>query len=429
MILSNISVPLLGAVDTAVMGHLETPHYLGAVAIGALIFNFLFMGLFFLRMGTTGLAAQAYGAHDENRMRAVLAQAALLAFALAGLLLLLQRPLGQLALWLIAPDPAVAAQSKVYYAIRIWSAPAALVNYALIGWFIGLQDARSALWVMLAINLVNIALDLFLVVGLGMRVEGVALATIFAEYGGLALAWTLAARKLRPFATSWDSSVILNASGFKRLLRLNGNIFLRSMALMFAFGFFTAQSARFGPVILAANAVLMNFQHIMAYALDGFAHAAEALVGKAIGQKDDAGFRTAVRVALQWSLWVAGGFCALYLLGGRMLIRMLTDLPEVREIAFAFLPWLIVTPLVSVWSFIYDGVYVGATRAREMRDTMLLSLIVYLIAWYLLRALGNHGLWLAFLIFMAARGLSMYGWYRHIDKREGFGNFRVPEQT
>lgn len=420
MILSNISVPLLGTVDTAVMGHLETPLYLGAVAVGAIIFNFLFMGLLFLRMGTTGLAAQAYGAHDESQMRAVLAQAALLALALAGLLLLLQRPLGQLALWLIAPDPAVAAHSKVYYAIRIWSAPAALANYALIGWFIGLQDARSALWVMLTINLTNIALDLSFVVGLGMKVDGVALATVFAEYSGLALAFALAVRKLRPFSSVWDRSAILNAAGVLRLLKLNGNIFLRSMALMFAFGFFTAQSARLGPLVLAANAVLMNFQHIMAYALDGFAHAAEALVGKAIGRQDDAGFKTAVRVTLRWSLWVAGGFCAIFLLGGRTLIRLLTDLPEVRETAFAFLPWLIVTPAVSVWSFLYDGVYVGATRAREMRDTMLLSLALYLIAWYLLRILDNHGLWLAFLIFMAVRGISMHGWYRYMDKRGGF---------
>ena len=420
MILSNISVPLLGAVDTAVMGHLETPLYLGAVAIGSIIFNFLFMGLYFLRMGTTGLAAQAYGARDENQMRGVLARAAMLALALACLLLALQRPLGQLALTLIAPDPAVIEHSKIYYAIRIWSAPAALVNYALIGWFIGLQDARGALWIMLTINLTNIALDLLFVVGLGMKVAGVALATVFAEYSGLVLASMLAARKLRPFAAPLDRSAILQLEGFVRLLKLNGNIFIRSMALMFAFGFFTAQSARFGPVVLAANAVLMNFQHIMAYALDGFAHAAEALVGKAVGQRDEAGFRTAVRVALQWSLWVAGGFCALYLLGGKPLVRLLTDLPEVREAAFAFLPWLIVTPLVSVWSFLYDGVYVGATRAREMRDTMMLSLGIYLIAWHLLRDLGNHGLWLAFLIFMAARGLTMHGWYRHLEKRGGF---------
>ena len=420
MILSNVSVPLLGAVDTAVMGHLDKPHYLGAVAVGALIFNFLFMGLYFLRMGTTGLAAQAFGARNEHLMRGVLAQATLLALALALLLIVAQYPLGQLAIWLIAPDPAVAELSRVYYSIRIWSAPAALANYALIGWFIGLQDARSALALMLTINLTNIVLDLVFVVLLGMKVDGVALATVLAEYAGLTLAIFLAMRKLRPLSAGWERSAIVDPGGFTRLLKLNGNIFLRSMALMFAFGFFTAQSARFGPIVLAANAVLMNFQHIMAYALDGFAHAAEALVGKATGSRDEAGFKAAVRATLQWSLWVSGAFCAAYLLGGGALIRMLTDLPEVRETAYRFLPWLVVTPLVSVWSFLYDGVYVGATRAREMRDTMLLSLTIYLLAWYPLRLWDVHGLWLAFLIFMAARGLTMHGWYRYLEKRGGF---------
>ncbi|MBA3563666.1 MAG: MATE family efflux transporter [Gammaproteobacteria bacterium] len=421
LILSNISVPLLGIVDTAVMGHLDEPSYLGAVAVGATIFSFLFLGFNFLRMGTTGVAAQAYGTGDAEEMRNTLAQAVLSALGIALLLLVVQKPLAIAAWRLIDPGEIVESQAGIYYAIRIWSAPAVLTNYALIGWFIGMQNARSPLMLMLAINLTNIVLDLLFVLGFGMKVEGVAIATVIAEFVGVALGLWLVQRELRKWPGQWQTSRILDRTRFRRLFGLNLNLFIRTVSLMFAFGFLTAQGARMGTVVLAANAVLLNFQYFMAYALDGFAHAAEALAGRAIGQRNRAAFDRALRISLHWSLIVATGFCLAYLLAGRLIVDIVTDLPDVRHTAYAYLPWLIALPVVSVWSYLYDGIYVSATRAREMRDTMLFSAFaVYLPAWYFLRFLGNHGLWLAFLLFMAARGLSMHWLYRHIEARGGF---------
>ncbi len=427
LILSNVTVPLLGMVDTAVVGHLSEPYYLGAVAVGATIFSFLFLGLNFLRMGTTGLAAQAAGSGDPLEVRNVLAQALLAAVGLAALLILFQRPLAAVSLWLIEPDADVVEHTRIYFDIRIWAAPATLANYALIGWFIGLGNGRVPLLMALVINLVNIVLDLWLVVVLDMKTAGVATASVAAEFTGLALggiaAWrtiktagAVAAQEIHSGETA--AQRLFDPGRLARLFAVNANLFVRTMALMFAFGFFTAMGARQGTVLLAANAVLMNFQYFMASALDGFANAAEALVGRAFGSADRAAQRHAYRLSLIWSVGIAGVFCVLFAIGGRPLIDLLTDLDDVRQAAYAFLPWLIASPLISCWSFLYDGVYVGYTWTRQMRDTMLFSLLaIYLPSWFVLQPLGNHGLWLAFLLFMVSRGASMHWLYRRLAPR------------
>ncbi|NNF51812.1 MAG: MATE family efflux transporter [Gammaproteobacteria bacterium] len=426
MIVSNLSVPLLGMVDTAVMGHLPSPHYLGAVAVGAVIFSFLFMGLNFVRMSTTGLAAQAWGANDGNEVRTVLGQAVLSALVLAAALLLMQRPLGQLALMLIDPSPDVASEAARYYFVRIWSAPATLVNFALIGWFIGMQNARAALLIMLATNVANIILDLWFVLGLGMTAEGVALASVIAEIIGVITGMLIVRSELTGKAGTWSANEIINIGRFRRLFSVNINIFIRTMTLMFAFGFLTAMGARQGDIVLAANAILLNLQSFMAYGLDGFANAAEALVGRAMGAKSRQGFVKAVRLSLAWTLGVSVVFSLGYLLAGRGIINLLTNIDAVRAAAYVYLPWMIVSPLVSGWSFLWDGVFIGGTRAKEMRDAMLISaFLVYLPVWYFTQGLGNHGLWLAFMAFMAARGLTMTWWFRRIDQRGGF----VPAST
>ena len=413
MILSNVSVPLLGMVDTGVMGHLESPVYLGAVAVGSIIFSFLYMGMNFLRMGTTGIAAQSFGARDNDGLRVSLGQAVIVAFSIALLMLVAQWPIGQLAMHLVGAAPGVESNALEYFHIRIWSAPGTLANMALIGWFIGLQNARVPLLVFLTINISNIALDLLFVLGLGMKVDGVALASVIAEYSGFSVALYCAAIELRRRAGHWPVSRLVEWREYAAFFAINGNLFIRTMALMFTIAFVTAQGARMGEVILAANAVLMNLQYLTAFGLDGIAHAAEALVGKAIGEKQRAALEVAVRLSLKWSLIFAAGFTLAYFAGGPLLISALTDLPEIRDAATRYLPWLIVSPLVSVWSFLYDGVYVGATRAREMRDIMVFStLAVFLPAWYLLQGLGNDGLWLAFLIFLASRGIGMHIGYR-----------------
>ena len=413
MILSNISVPLLGMVDTGVTGHLESPVYLGAVAIGATIFTFLYMGMNFLRMGTTGIAAQSYGAGDNDGLRVSLGQALLTSQAIALAILILQVPIGAVALNLLGGDETAAIHAATYFSIRVWSAPGTLANFALIGWFLGTQNARVPLFIFLTINLTNIVLDLLFVIVLGMRVEGVALASVAAEYSGLAVGGLFAIATLRQREGHWPVARLVNLSAYRAFFSINANLFIRTMALLFTFAFVTAQGARLGGVILAANAVLLNFQHLTSFGLDGLAHAAEALVGKAVGARDRAAREHAVRLTLRWSLLFALGFTVTYLLAGHQIVTILTDLDDVRATAMVYLPWLIAAPLISVWCFLYDGVYVGMTRAREMRNIMLVStLAVFLPAWYLTQGLGNHGLWFALMLFLASRGIGMHIGYR-----------------
>jgi MATE family multidrug resistance protein len=413
MILSNISVPLLGMVDTGVTGHLDSPTYLGAVAIGGTIFTFLYLGMNFLRMGTTGIAAQNYGAGDYDALRVSLGQALIVSFGIALVILLLQAPIGAVSLALLGGDAETQAHAATYFYIRVWSAPGTLANYALIGWFLGLQNARVPLYVFLTINLTNIVLDLLFVIVLGMDVDGVALASVIAEYTGLALGVTFVLRELRRHPGHWIRERLTKLSAYMAFFSVNANLFVRTMALMFTFAFVTAQGARLGPAILAANALLMNFQNLTSLGLDGIAHAAEAMVGKAVGKKDKRELQETVALTLRWSLYFAAGFTALYVVAGPLIVHILTDLPDVRATAMTYLPWLIASPLISVWCFLYDGVYVGMTRAREMRNIMVISTIcVFLPLWFVSQPLGNHGLWFALMGFMASRGIGMHLGYR-----------------
>ncbi len=413
MILSNVSVPLLGMVDTGVTGHLESPAYLGAVAIGGTIFTMLYMGMNFLRMGTTGIAAQSYGAGDNDGLRVSLGQALLVSLAIAALILTLQAPIAKLALALLGGDAETQRHAATYFYVRVWSAPGTLANFALVGWFLGTQNARVPLLIFLTINLTNIVLDLVFVVVLGMKVEGVALASVIAEYSGLAVGGAFAVAALRRREGHWPIARLTNLSAYGAFFSINANLFVRTMALLGTFAFITAQGARLGPAILAANAVLMNFQHLTSFGLDGLAHAAEALVGKAVGQKNEASLQHAVRLTLRWSLIFAAGFALVYMVAGGTIVRVLTDLPEVRATAMTYLPWLIASPLISVWCFLYDGVYVGMTRARDMRNIMLFSVLgVFLPAWFLTQDFGNHGLWFALMAFMASRGIGMHLGFR-----------------
>lgn len=413
MIISNVSVPLLGMVDTGVTGHLDNSAYLAAVAIGAMIFTFIYMGMNFLRMGTTGITAQSYGAGDNDGLRAALGQALIVGLFIALTLMVFQKPIGQLALSLLGGDAETQKYASEYFSIRIWSAPGTLANYALIGWFIGLQNARIPLLIFLTINLTNIALDLFFVVVLGMNVDGVALASVIAEYSGFLVGAAFAISILKQRVGHWPLARLTNIAAYKAFFSVNANIFMRTMALMFTLAFVTAQGARLGGQILAANAILMNFQHLTSFGLDGIAHAAEAMVGKAIGEQRRDALVHSVNLTLKWSVIFALGFTVVYVLAGPSIIAILTDLPDVKETALRYLPWMIASPLISVWCFLYDGVFIGATRARDMRNIMLsCTLFVFLPAWYFLQPLGNHGLWLAFLLFMASRGIGMHIGYR-----------------
>jgi len=413
MILSNISVPLLGMVDTGVTGHLDDAAYLGAVAIGSTIFGFLYAGFNFLRMGTTGITAQRFGANDGDGLKVALGQALVVSLAIALALLLLQWPIASLSMRALGPDAGIATLADEYFFIRIWSAPATLANYALIGWFIGLQNARVPLYIVLAINLTNIVLDLIFVLLLDMKVQGVAAASVIAEFTGLAVGGAFAISCMKRHSGKMLMSHLVTLREYRAFFAVNVHLLVRTMALMFTFAFITAAGARLGGLILAANAVLMNLLHLMSFALDGFAHAAEALVGKAVGARDRDALQRAVTLALRWSLYVSVLFSLFFLTAGRPLVRLLTDLEPVIDASYIYLPWLVLLPLVAVWSYLYDGVFVGATRAREMRDIMLISsFFVFLPAWYSFSFLGNHGLWLALTLFLASRGIGMHYYYR-----------------
>jgi MATE family multidrug resistance protein len=422
MIASSVTVPLLGMVDTAVMGHLPESFYLGAVAAGATIFSVLFMGLNFLRMGTTGVTAQGYGAGDNVVVREVLGQSLLTAILLSAVIIALQQPIIEMALLLLAPSSEVDLYAREYFAIRVWSAPASLGNFVLIGWLIGMQNARGPLVIMLIVNLTNIAFDLIFVLLFGMTAGGVALATLLAELIGFATGIVFVRAELNNHPGSWAQTRLFDPTRFKRLLNINANLLLRTMALMFVFAFITAQGARMGDVILAVNALLMNFQLFLSYALDGIAYSAEALVGKAIGSRDRVGMLLAVKRTLQWSFLFSCLFCVVYFVAGEYVIDLLTSIDSIRLAAREFLPWLILAPVISVWSFLYDGVFVGATRSKEMMVVMVGSmLVIFLPTWLLSGALGNHGLWLAFIMFMAARGLGMHFWFRRMSNEPLMG--------
>jgi len=415
MMLSNLSVPLLGMVDTAVMGHLDHTYYIGAVAIGALIFSFVYWSFGFLRMGTTGLVAQAIGAKDHHEADAILLRGCVIALGLAIALLLLQPVITWVSFSVINASNEVEHHARRYVDIRIWSAPATLVTYVIVGWFLGRKNARVPLYIMLTVNIVNIVLDLIFVVGLGMTIDGVAWASVIADYSGLGLAAYLTWKLLKHDGYVLNTTRILNRHALSRMFSVNHAIFIRTLCLVFAFAFFTAKGAESGDTLLAVNALLLNFQTLMAYVLDSFAHAAEALVGHDIGEQNKTSLDNTVKAIMLWSLIFASLFSLAYWLAGSYMIAAMSDIPLIRQQASEYLPWLILLPLISVWSFAYDGIFIGATRTRAMRDMMLVStFLVFIPAWYAFQFLGNHGLWLALTLFLASRGLTLgYIWHRY----------------
>ncbi|MBB5498429.1 MATE family multidrug resistance protein [Paraburkholderia sp. MM5384-R2] len=408
IVLANLTQPILGAVDTAVAGHLDSASYLGGVALGGLFFNFVFWGFGFLRMSTTGLVAQAHGAGRSDELRNTVVRALLMAAAIGATVLLVQQPLIDYALRAIGGSDAVQRHAQAYCHARIWAAPLALGNYVILGWLLGTQQVRLALLSQVFINSVNIAAVLLYVYAFHWGVAGIGAATATADalgfVLGLALLWHGRPRGL----PALNRAALFDAAALKRLVVLNRDIFVRTLCLLSSFGWFAHLGARQGDATLAANALLLNFQTFMAYGLDGFAHAAEALVGAAIGARDRHAFAQAVKVTALWSALGAIGFSCVYWGAGAWIIERLTDQAAVRAAAETYLPWAALSPVISVWGFLLDGVFIGATRTRELMMSMAVSLAVFvaassaLLAWH-----GNHGLWIALLIFMATRGATL----------------------
>lgn len=419
IVLSNATVPILGAVDTGVVGQLGTAAPIGAVGIGAVILATIYWAFGFLRMGTSGLVAQAHGAGNEDQVSAHLIRALVIAMT-AGLgLIILQWPIFTAAFALAPVTPEVEGLARDYLTIRIWGAPATIALYAFTGWLIALERTRAVLALQLLMNGLNIALDLWFVLGLGWGIKGVAIATLIAEFAGLALALWLARHAFaRP---GWrDPARIFNRARLAELWSVNSDIMIRSVALQGSFTAFLFLGARWGDVTLAANQVLVQFLEITAYALDGFAFAAESLVGQALGARKPLQVRRAAVLTSQWGVGGAIVLSAVFILGGPWIIDLMSTAPEVREAARTYLPWIAIAPLIGIASWMFDGIFIGATLTREMRKAMILSVTIYAGALALLTPLlGNHGLWAALMVLNISRGLSMARYYPRAEAKAG----------
>ena len=403
MILSNISVPLVALVDSTVIGHLPHAHQLGAVAVGASLYIYLAWMMGFLRMGTTGFAAQAAGRGDGTALRQILVQGLLLGLGLSLFLAAIALPFSRVALSVMQPSAELHDMTLAFFHNRLFGLPASLASYALVGWFLGAQNARAPLAILLTTNLMNIALNLWFVLGLDWGVVGSARASVIAEWSGALLGLWLTRGALRAYPGKMAWGALRVWQNWKPLLGVNRDIFIRSLLLQSVFFAITVQGARLGDATVAANALLLNGLLLTAHALDGLAHAVEALCGHAIGARDRTALRRSMVVACGWSLLASALFALLFLLGGHWFVEMQTDIASVRETAFQYLPYLAVLPLIAVWSYLLDGLFIGATRAREMRNAMLLSVaIAFPVAWAL-QGDGNHGLWISFLLFMVLR--------------------------
>ncbi len=407
MTLAYLSTPLLGVVDMAVIGRLGDAALLGGIALGGIIFDLVFTTFNFLRSGTTGLTAQAVGGRDNVEIRATLLRALVIALAGGLLVLACQAPLLQAGLWFLGGGPEVQSATKRYFEIRLYSAPFLLANYAILGWFIGLGRAGTGLALQLFLNGLNITLSVLFVIVLDWNVEGVALATVISEVAATLVGGIVVLSGAR--GGTWPSlAVIFDRRLLMRMMVLNRDIIIRSFTLLYAFAFFMARSADQGDIVLASNALLEKFIMVSAFFLDGLATAAEQLAGRAVGARYRPAFDRTLKLTALWSFALAGMVAAVFWISGPALIAFMTTAPEVRLMAETYLIWVVLAPLCGVLAFQMDGIFIGATWSSTMRNMMLLSLAVYLAAYYgLFPILGNHGLWMAFLLFFGVRGLTL----------------------
>lgn len=420
MILSNLTVPLVTLVDSVMAGHLSHAGQLGAVAVGSAIYGLPIWVFGFLRMGTIGFAAQASGRADGDALRRLLLQALLLAIGLAVVTVLLAWPLLGPVLQLMKPSATLDGLTRSYLHVRLFGLPAALVNAALVGWFLGMHNAGMALRVTVVTNVVNIALNLLFVLGLHAGVVGIAASSVCGEWLGALVGLAGVGSQLTRYPGRLHAGTLRRWASWHPLIAVNRDILIRSLALQGVFFAVTVLGTRLGDSVVAANALLLNGLLLTAFALDGLANAVEALTGHAVGAGDRDALHRSLLVAGGWSLIGSVLFALCFGVAGRWFVDVQTDIAPVRTIAYHYLPYLTVLPLVGVWSYLFDGLFVGATRAREMRDAMLLAGVAFVLLAVALRGLGNHGLWLAFLGFMLVRAGTMAWMARRITRRDGW---------
>jgi MATE family multidrug resistance protein len=417
--IANLTTPLIGIVSTTAIGRLGDATLLGGVAMASVLFDCMFWLFGFLRMSTVAFTAQSLGSGETKELHAILLRALIVAALVGIALIVLQVPLAAILLGAMGGSDGVTRAARTYFIIRIWSAPLALANYVVLGWLIGQARATLALSVQIAINIINMVATVILVLVLDLGIAGAAIAAVIAEAAGLAIGGIIAQRLTRGHPPL-SRATLFDREKLMRLLAVNRDIMIRTAALIAAFLFFTAQGARAGDVTLAANAVLNNFLMISGFFLDGLANAAEQLCGRAYGARARDEFTGAVRLVVFWGFGFAIAVAAVFALLGPALIDMMTASPEVRRIARDFLIFVIASPVLAVFAFVFDGVYIGATWARDMRNLMVASLVIFLTAWLALRSFGNAGLWGALLVHYAARG-GLEAWRYPALLRKSFG--------
>ena len=405
-IVSNITVPLLGLIDAAIVGHLGAASYIGAIAVGGMLFNIIYWIFGFLRMGTSGMTSQAYGQKDEAETMRILARSMGVGMLIALALIILQYPIERIAFTLMKATPEVERLASLYFRICIWGAPAVLGLYSISGWCIGMQNSRFPMYVAITQNIVNILASLVLVYGFGMKIEGVAIGTLVAQYAGLLMAawlWTSHFKRLLPYV---QLQTLLAKGAIRRFFQVNRDIFFRTLCLVAVTMYFTSAGAAQGEVILAVNTLLMHFFTFFSYIMDGFAYAGEALVGKHLGANDRPALRQMVHQLFVWGIVLSVVFTLVYGIGGKVFLGLITNEQSVITASSAYFYWVLAIPLAGFAAFLYDGIFIGATATRWMLYAMSIATTAFFLIYYGFRgAMGNHALWLAFITYLALRGI------------------------
>jgi len=419
-IVSNITIPLLGLVDLALMGHLDSEIYIGAIALGGVIFNFIYWGFSFLRMSTSGFTAQAFGEKNFTESITILLRALLVAGFIGILILVLQAPIAWASFKIIGGSNEVETLANQYFRIRVWAAPAALGLFVFNGWFLGMQNARYPMIIAISVNIINIILSMFFVFVLKMNSEGVALGTAISQYVGLVIAFILFSGKYKYLLKNTSIKALVNLKILIEFFRVNTDIFIRTFCIIAVFTFFTSKSASINNTILAVNSILIQLLLFFSFFIDGFAFAGEALVGKFVGAKEIKNLKKVVKLLFYWGAGLALIFTIIYLPGVKIILKLLTSQTDVIQIAQPFLFWVILVPIASFASFIWDGIYIGATASKAMRNTLLGStFLVFAPVYYFLNpSLENHALWLGMILFMFSRGVFQTILYRKVILRK-----------
>lgn len=408
-IVSNITVPLLGLIDVAIVGHLGSAAYIGAIAVGGMLFNIIYWLFGFLRMGTSGMTSQAFGQRDLKEVTRVLLRAVGVGLFIALCLLLLQYPIRKIAFLLIDATPEVRELATVYFNICVWGAPAVLGLYGFAGWFIGMQNSRFPMFIAITQNVVNIVASLSFVYLLDMKIEGVALGTLIAQYAGLFMASLLWLRYYGRLKIAFRWREIIGKTAMKRFFQVNSDIFFRTLCLVAVTTFFTSTGARQGDVVLAVNTLLMQLFTLFSYIMDGFAYAGEAMTGRYIGARNNTGLQRMIRLLFRWGWGLSLSFTILYMIGGQDFLGLLTNDTTVINVAGSYYYWVLAIPLAGFAAFLWDGILIGATATRLMLYSMLVASGMFFLIYYIFYALmGNHALWMAFLIYLSLRGIMQW---------------------